>query len=105
MDDNRLYVNASILLKANHNVGIQQVEDDRLYVAVGEHLHLLEGIGSTPYVPIFFNEELEYLQERRTVAMSQNIPAAIEREFQQGHITKKTASFTIGLAHIRALCA
>lgn len=44
--------------------------------------------------------ELDYLQERRTAAMLQNIPDAVEAEIQSGHIQSRKAVFTIGMNHL-----
>jgi hypothetical protein len=98
--DDSVFTSAEMLLKAHHNVLIQQVEDERLYVAVGEFLRLTEGVSNSAYIPIFFHMELEQMQERRTAAMLQNIPEAIDYEFQGGRISNRKAIFTIGMGHI-----
>jgi hypothetical protein len=98
--DDSVFTSAEMLLKVHHNVLIQQVEDERLYVAIGEFLRLTESVSNSAYVPIFFHMELEQMQERRTAAMLQNIPKAIDYEFQGGRISNRKALFTIGMGHI-----
>ncbi len=100
LGDNRKYVIAEMLLKEDHPLRLQQVEDKALFDAVGSGLsRLVNSTGSTAdYLSI--KSQLDYLQERRTAAMLQKIPEVIDQEFQQGSIKNRKAIFTIGLSHL-----
>ena len=97
--DDALQLSAEMVLKARFGLQIHQVEDEKLYFAVGDCLRTAQSLNGG-YNPIFFDMELDYLQERRTVAMLQNIPGAVEAEFQSGHIQSRKAVFTIGMNHL-----
>jgi hypothetical protein len=95
------FVNAEMLLKADHPLRTAQVEDLGLYMEVREGLLKLVN-NRTPSCDIpLLRSELDYLQERRTATMLQNIPGIIDQEFRQGTIRHKKAIFTIGIAHLR----
>ncbi len=98
LSDTNVFVNADILLKSSFPIQLQQVEDSEIYRSVGQVLRLASQANSAnaPLVDM----ELSYLQEIRSAAMLQNVPAAIEREFELGNIDKREAIFTIGMAHI-----
>jgi hypothetical protein len=98
--DHKTYVNAEMLLRQNFLLQIQQVEDEALYDAVGERLLKLSTGSFSFYDSLCLKSEIDYLQERRTAAMLQNIPETIEKEFREGTIKSKKALFTIGLSHI-----
>lgn len=97
--DDTLQISAEIVLKVKFGLQIHQVEDEKLYFAVGDCLRMAQSLNNS-YSPIFFDVELDYLQERRTAAMLQNIPDAVEAEFQSGHIQNRKAVFTIGMNHL-----
>ena len=101
--DNTVYVNAEMLLKEDHSLRTQQVEDKGLYEAVGADLRrLVSGPGSTSEY-LLLKMELDYLQERRTAAMLQKIPEVIDHEFEGGFIKSRKAIFTIGLSHLQKI--
>jgi hypothetical protein len=99
LGDPRTFVNAEMLLKANHPLRTVQVEDPGLYMEVREGLLKLVNTPACD-APLLVSE-LDYLQERRTATMLQNIPGIVEQEFRQGTIRNKKAIFTIGIAHLR----
>jgi hypothetical protein len=98
--DTRTFINAEMLLKAHHPVKTAQVEDPVLYMEVRDGLLRLVN-HSGPLCDPLLVSELEYLQEKRTAAMLQNIPEVIDREFRQGTVRHRNAIFTIGMAHLR----
>jgi hypothetical protein len=103
LSDNKVYVNAEMLLKENHSLRLRQVEDEGLYKAVSNHLLKLASCkeDSTDYPRL--NSEMEFLQEKRAAAMLQKIPNIINDEFQQGNIRTKKAIFTIGMFHLHKI--
>jgi hypothetical protein len=101
--DNRVYVNAEMLLKEDHSLRTQQVEDKVLYDAVGAGLRRLISGPSNPSEYLLVKTKLDYLQERRTAAMLQKIPDVIDHEFQGGFIKSRKAIFTIGLSHLQKI--
>ena len=98
LSDTHVFVNADILLKSSFPVHLQQVEDQDIYRSVG-HLLQLSSEADHADAPLV-DLELSYLQEIRSAAMLQNIPAAIEKEFALGNIDSRRAIFTIGMAHL-----
>jgi hypothetical protein len=96
--DTSVFVNADILLRNNYNIRLQQVEDEGIYRGVREFMRVAQERRNA--LPAGFTRELHYLQEIRTAAMLQNIPAVIEEEFRQGMIPERRAMFTIGMAHL-----
>ena len=102
LSDNKVYVNAEMLLKETHSIRLRQVEDKALYDAVRANILKLATNGiACDYSAV--NSELEYLQERRTAAMLQKAPEIINDEFQQGDIRSRKAIFTVGLYHIHEI--
>lgn len=87
--DTSTFVNADLLLHQNYGIGLHQVEDRELYRNIRESLNSGMGAG-----------ELEYLQERRSAAILQSIPAAMEESYRQGYISAPKAMLTIGMAHL-----
>jgi len=100
LSDNKVYVNAEMLLKETHLIRLRQIEDKPLYDAVRANILKLASI-ACDYSAV--NSELEYLQERRTAAMLQKVPEIINDEFQQGNIKSRKAIFTVGLYHIHEI--
>jgi len=102
LSDNKVYVNAEMLLKETHSIRLRQVEDKALYDAVRANILKLATNGiACDYSAV--NSELEYLQERRTAAMLQKAPKIINDEFEQGDIRSRKAIFTVGLYHIHEI--
>ena len=98
--DTRTFINAEMLLRAHHPVKTAQVEDPALYMEVRDGLlKLVNNPG--PFCDPLLVTELDYLQEKRTAAMLQNIPGVIDQEFRKGTIRHRKAIFTIGMAHLR----
>ena len=102
LSDNKVYINAEMLLKETHSMRLRQVEDKVLYDAVRANILKLSTNGIACDYPVV-NSELEYLQERRTAAMLQKVPEIVNDEFQQGDIRNRKAIFTIGLYHIHEI--
>jgi len=84
LNDTAIFNNADKLLKQCYNVKLQQVEDEQLYFSILDFLyrpeHRQEGLTDDEL------QELGYMQERRSAAMLQSIPAIIDREWQDGNI-------------------
>ncbi len=102
LSDNKVYINAEMLLKGTHPIRLRQVEDKSLYDAVRASIVKLASRGpASDYAAV--NSELEYLQERRTAAMLQKIPEIVNEEFEHGDIKNRKALFTVGLYHIHEI--
>ncbi len=98
LQDTSRFVSADTLLSAQYPIRLGQVEDEELYQTVS---HLMRKIGNrNEDLNRAFFEELNDYQRKRTTIMLQNIPFAVESEFQRGDIENKHAIFTIGIAHI-----
>jgi hypothetical protein len=100
LSDNKVYINAEMLLKETHRIRLRQVEDKPLYDAVRASIVKLAS-RSPDHAAV--NSELEYLQERRTAAMLQKIPGIVNEEFEHGDIKNRKALFTVGLYHIHEI--
>lgn len=101
LSDSTTYVNAEMLLKEDHILELQQVEDKGLYDAVSHAIFRLATCDSDNYSVA--RSELDYLQEKRTAAMLQKIPEIVEDEFGQGNIKSRKAIFTIGMSHLHKI--
>jgi hypothetical protein len=99
--DTSTFINADLLLHRNYGIGLQQVEDRDLYLNVRQYL--LSGLKSDESLPASFGLELEYLQERRSAAILQGIPAVIDNEYRLGNIAQPRAILTIGMAHLNEI--
>jgi hypothetical protein len=99
LSDDRVYINAEMLLRTNFSIDLQQVEDKRLYDEVGKGISQLMSCRDYKSF-ISLKSELDYLQSLRTALMLQRVPQVIEAEFQGGNIQRRKAVFTIGLNHI-----
>jgi hypothetical protein len=97
------YINAEMLLMASHGIKSRQVEDINLYNAAREKIYLLEKYGDDTFESLFIKSGLDYLQERRSAAMLQNIPEVIDSEYRAGRIKNKKAIFTIGMSHLSGI--
>ena len=99
LSDTTSFINAEMLLMKNYHLRTQQVEDPKWYDAVARFIRkLVASKDSNDYYRV--RSELDYLQERRTAAMLQEIPGIIDAEYQQGSIKGKKAFFTIGMSHL-----
>lgn len=96
--DTSTFINADLLLHRNYGVGLQQVEDRDLYRNAREYIYSALKNGAS--LDASFAPELEYLQERRSAAMLQKVPAVISAAYRQGHIAQPRAILTIGMAHL-----
>lgn len=103
LSDNRVFVNAEMLLKEHFGLRTQQVEDKECYNAVGNAIHKLVSCGNDSNEYSLVKSDLDYLQERRTAVMLQKIPKIINDEFRQGNIRSKKAIFTIGMSHLHLI--
>ena len=101
--DNKIYVNAEMLLKENHPLRLRQVEDKDLYDAVRTDIFKLLNCRGNVSEYSSVKSELDYLQEKRTAAMLQKIPKIVNDEFRQGNIKSKKAIFTIGMFHLHKI--
>jgi hypothetical protein len=103
LSDNKIYVNAEMLLKENHSLRLRQIEDKDLYEAVRNHLFKLATCRDDSSDHSLLKSELEVLHEKRTAAMLQKIPQIVNEEFQQGNIKNKKAIFTVGMFHLHEI--
>lgn len=103
--NNSVYLNAEMLLIEDYRIRFRQVEDRMCYDAVGKCIRKIENAETANDTGELFllQSELEYLQEKRTAAMLQNIPVLMNDEFKQGRIKSKRAMLTIGLNHIHSI--
>jgi len=103
LSNDKVYVNAEMLLKETHPIRLRQVEDKSLYDAVRANIvKLVKSQGPACDYSVV-NSELDYLQEKRTAAMLQKIPEIVNDEFQRGNIKSRKAIFTVGLYHIHEI--
>jgi hypothetical protein len=98
--DDALFVNAETLLMEHFQMPACQVEDRGLYDEVLNRVIKLKGEANDSTACLSLREEIQYLQEKRTAAILQKIPAVIEENFHNGNINSENALFTIGLNHI-----
>ncbi len=103
LSDNKVYVNAEMILKETHPITLRQVEDKPLYDAVRANIVKLVSSQGPACDYSLVNSELEYLQEMRTAAMLQKIPEIVDDEVQQGDIRSRKAIFTVGLYHVHEI--
>ncbi len=103
LSDNNVYINAEMLLKETHPLRLAQIEDQELYDAVRAYIVKLAGHRGSSSDYSLLNEELGYLQEKRSAAMLQKIPEVVDAEFQQGNIKSKRAIFTVGMFHLHEI--
>lgn len=96
--DTSTFINADLLLHRNYGIALHQIEDRNLYRNARDHLHA--GLQSGYRLPASFSLELEYLQERRSAAILQKLPAVINAAYHQGQIAQPRAILTIGMAHL-----
>ena len=102
LSDSTSFINAEMLLMKNYHLQTQQVEDPKWYDAVAGFIRkLVSSNNASEYYRV--KSELDYLQERRTAAMLQEIPGIIDAEYQQGSIKGKKAFFTIGMSHLHKI--
>jgi hypothetical protein len=99
--DTSVFVNAELLLHKNYGIGLNQVEDRKLYRHARERLR--SSLKSTARLTA--NTELAYLQKLRTANILQTAPAVIATAYQQGQIASPTAMLTIGLSHLEDIIA
>ena len=100
LTDDSHFVNAEILLMEHLQMPACQVEDRGLYDAVLNSVIKLKEEANDPADCLSLRAEIKYLQEKRTAAILQKIPAVIKKNFHNGNINSETALFTIGLNHI-----
>ena len=100
--DDKVFVNAEMLLKEHHQLRIQQVEDKALYQDVTKGIFRLVSSGNNNDGCDYslLKSEMDFLQERRTAAMLQRAPEVIDSEFREGNIRERKAIFTIGMSHL-----
>lgn len=103
LGDEKIFVNAEMLLMESHDIEGRQVEDLNFYNAAREKVSQLEHNSNNDYSRLLTRAVLVYLQERRTAAMLQNIPEVIDSEYREGRIKNKNAIFTIGINHISGI--
>ncbi len=103
LSDNKVYLNAEMLLKETHPLRLRQVEDKGLYDALRNDLIKLVSCRNDSSDYSLLNSKLEYLQEKRTAGILQKIPGIIDDEFQQGNIKSRKAILTVGMYHLHEI--
>lgn len=98
LTDTSSFINAELLLQRNYGLALHQVEDQALYRHARDHLH--SGLGSSNRLLASLGLELDYLQERRSAAILQRLPAVINAAYRQGSIAQPRAILTIGMMHL-----
>ena len=100
--NDKVFVNAEMLLKEHHQLRLQQVEDKALYQDVTKGILRLVNAGKNNDGCDYslLKSELDYLQDRRTAAMLQRVPEVIDSELREGKIKGRKAIFTIGMSHL-----
>ena len=98
LSDTATFINADLLLHRNYGIALQQVEDRDLYRNAREYL--LSGLKNGANLRAAFGLELDYLQERRSAAILQKIPAILNDAYRRGHIAHPRAILTIGMTHL-----
>jgi len=98
LTDRRTFTNAAKLLHTQYDIPLAQVEDRELYCAVSDSFRRLTAKADPLDAALV--TRLCCFQERRTAAILQNIPAAIEREYAPGIIQGRKGLFIIGMGHI-----
>jgi len=101
--DESAFVNAEMLLQAQHPLGLRQVEDSSLYRAAQDCLLSLTQGARKIQEAYLLKSRLDYLQERRTGAILQRVPEVIQEEFLLGNIKSRKAVLTIGASHLPSL--
>lgn len=89
------FVNADMLLNANYNIPLGQVENEELYRTIRGLLQKATRKGDLSVLP-----RIHGLQGERTIVMLQNIPDTVEEAVANGRISQHRAIFTIGLNHV-----
>lgn len=95
-----LDANAERLLMESYGIPARQIEDDALYNVVVEKIRDLEESEAVPFAALFGKTELDYLQDRRTAALLENIPEAINNRPNNAVTKNGNAIFTIGADHL-----
>ncbi len=89
------FINADMLLNANYNIPMGQVENEQLYRNIRQLLGQ-----TTRENDLLIRSRIHGLQGERTAVMLQNIPDTVEAALSQGRISHPRAIFTIGLGHV-----
>lgn len=89
------FVNADMLLNANYNIPLGQVENEGLYRNIRQLLGQATRENNFSVL-----SRIHGLQGKRTAVMLQNIPGTVDAALAQGRISHPRAIFTIGLGHI-----
>ncbi len=103
LSDDTTFINAEMLLKEYHTLRMSQVEDEGLYQEVRKDILKLANARNDSSDFSLLLPELDYLQERRTAAMLQNLPRVVDAEADRGYIKNRKAIFTVGLSHIHSI--
>ena len=101
--DRSRFVNAELLLHRNYGICLEQVEDPALYRSARENLRL--SLFADETVATRSRLELAGLQRRRTAAILQSAPAAIDKVLAQDGGAGGNAMLTIGLSHLDDIVA
>lgn len=98
LKDTSHFVNAELLLHDSYGIGLEQVENRKLYRNVREQLRTSLKPGSK--FSSALSGEIAQLQKLRTAYLLQAAPGVVAKAYQQGRITAPNAMLTIGLSHL-----
>ncbi len=101
--DTTHFVNAELLLHEQYGIGLEQVEDRKLYRDVRDLLKANLQAGSKFSFARY--NELAHLQKLRTAYLVQSAPMVIAKAHQQGRVAAPNAMLTIGLSHLQDIIA
>lgn len=96
--DTSHFVNAELLLHENYGIGLEQIEDRKLYHDIRDRLS--SSLEPGAQFSFTLNREIAYLQKLRTARILQSAPLVISTAYQQGRIAAPNAMLTIGLSHL-----
>ena len=96
--DTSHFINAELLLHDKYGIGLEQVEDRKLYRAVKERLQAALGGASNASGALF--REIAHLQQLRSAHLLNAAPAVVAAAYHQGRIDTPNAMLTIGLSHM-----
>lgn len=98
LTDTSHFINAELLLHDKYGIGLEQVEDRKLYRAVKERLQAALGGTSNASGALF--SEIAHLQQLRSAHLLHAAPAVVAAAYRQGRIDTPNAMLTIGLSHL-----
>jgi hypothetical protein len=97
------HVNANMLLHADFDVALRQIEDRDLYTSVCRLLRELTDETVADHDLPDLAAALSYQQKKRSAVLLGNIPAVLSEGIEREKFCSKNALFTVGLTHIKEI--